>query len=157
MKQREYVGKYIVYENGDVYSKKLKRFLIRRLDKCGYQCVSIANKRMFLHRIVAIVYIDNPLNKRCVNHINGIKTDNNVKNLEWCTHSENNKHAYATGLKKPTPRLNNKLVIDTITNEIYNSAKELANKKSLAYSSLIHKLNGSRRNNTIYKYYKTPN
>lgn len=157
MKHKEYLEKYIVYENGDVYSKKLKRFLIRRLDKSGYQCVSIANKRMFLHRIVAITFIDNPLNKRCVNHINGIKTDNNVKNLEWCTHSENNKHAYATGLKKPTPRLNNKLVINTITNEIYNSAKELSIKTSLVYPSLINKLNGTRKNNTIYKYYKTPN
>lgn len=63
-------------------------------------------KKLFYHRLIAIAFIPNPDNQPCVNHKNWIKTDNSIDNLEWCTYSENNKHAYWIWLKKVTENNN---------------------------------------------------
>ena len=74
-------------------------------ERGGYYCVVLSKEgktqKINIHRLVADAFIENPLNKPLVNHINGNKLTNTVCNLEWCTHSENHKHAYATGLKDP--------------------------------------------------------
>lgn len=64
----------------------------------GYKRISLfknlKSKNYPLHRLVAIAFIDNPENKSFINHKDGIKTNNFVNNLEWCTISENQIHAY---------------------------------------------------------------
>ncbi len=64
----------------------------------GYIWVSVYPKQYLLHRLVALVFILNPLNKEHVNHIDGDKQNNNVSNLEWCTNQENSQHAHDIGL-----------------------------------------------------------
>lgn len=68
----------------------------------GYLSVGLAmhsiKKKFKVHRLVAMAFISNPEKKPFINHKNGIKTDNRVINLEWCTRSENATHAVKTGL-----------------------------------------------------------
>lgn len=67
-------------------------------NKNKYFVISFNNKDYKFHRVVAELFIDNPLNKPFVNHKDGNKQNNVVSNLEWVTHSENMLHAYKIGL-----------------------------------------------------------
>lgn len=72
----------------------------------GYERVTLFKnnnrKRVMVHRLVAQHFVDNPKNKPEVNHIDGNKRNNKLTNLEWVTSSENQLHAFKTGLQKPT-------------------------------------------------------
>jgi len=91
---------YMVSNVGRIKSLKYdkERMLIPVLHPNGYYRISISkngtSKLFLLHRLVAIAFLQNKKNHKCVNHKNGVKTDNSVENLEWCSYSENIKHAF---------------------------------------------------------------
>lgn len=94
-----YNGIYQVSSDGRV-KNAYGHFLKAETTRNGYKRVVFYDRKKFsVHRLVALTFIPNPENKEVVNHKNGIKTDNRVENLEWNTWSENEKHAYAAGLK----------------------------------------------------------
>lgn len=71
--------------------------------KYHYLCVSLTKngrRNFFIHRLVAEAFLAKVPGKNIVNHKDGNKLNNCVDNLEWCTQSENIKHAYRTGLRK---------------------------------------------------------
>lgn len=78
------------------FTKHVKGYLYISLNK--YINSSKIRKTFKVHRLVATAFIPNPFNKEQVNHINGIKTDNRLENLEWATNDENMQHAIKKGL-----------------------------------------------------------
>ncbi len=86
--------------------RRLKgKLLALQINKCGYPTVSLCReckpKTFQVHRLVALAFVAGSGPQ--VNHINGIKTDNRPENLEWCSASHNQKHAFRIGLNKSRP------------------------------------------------------
>lgn len=93
-----YKDNYVVFDNGDIFS--ITGGIIHpHPNRFGYLRCHINDGEETIHRIIAKCFVPNVLDKPCVNHINGIKTDNRAVNLEWCTYSENSHHAYNNRLR----------------------------------------------------------
>ncbi len=97
-------GLYQVSSLGKVKNRKLLN-IKPQINTHGYEYVSLyknsLKKHYSIHRLIALHFIPNPENKKCVNHIDGNKLNNSLNNLEWCTSSENNIHALENNLRKP--------------------------------------------------------
>lgn len=90
--------------NNQFYIVKRIRYLSPTDNGNGYKIIGLKvnNKRKnyYLHRLVAIAFIPNPLNKPEVNHLNFDRTDNRASNLEWCTDLENTNYS-TINMRKP--------------------------------------------------------
>lgn len=97
------LDRYIEYIN-PIHGKATRYFkkgilLKINTDLFGYKYVVFGKyKREFCHRVIGRYFIANPENKPFINHINGVKGDNRIENLEWVTKRENSLHAFRTGL-----------------------------------------------------------
>jgi hypothetical protein len=89
----EYKENYLVYPDGRIWIKNSNRFAKLGTYPNGYLTVKINRKNELVHRVVATCFIPNSENKSDVNHKDGIKSNNNVNNLEWNTRFDNMKHS----------------------------------------------------------------
>ena len=144
----KYTG-YLIYNDGTIFSVKSNKYLKIRYKKgYGYVdlCINGKNKTFLLHRLIADCFIDNVENKPCVNHIDGIKKNNDFFNLEWVTYKENMIHASKNNLiqigeKHYLTSLNNLNVL--LIRKRYKSEKISQNKLGLEFGvsrSVIQKI-----------------
>ncbi len=115
------------------------------VDRCGYEKLTLSKngKRhtAYVHRLVALTFLDVEAGKSYVNHKNGIKTDNNLENLEWVTPKENSLHAFLNGLVKH-PAKSHQQVLDNETGLIYDTILALAKALNRTYTGTkkrVHK------------------
>lgn len=93
---------YLISENGEIWSKRYNKFLKPAKTKDGYLqvCLCPGNGKQYsfkVHRLVAMAYIENPDQKKEVNHLDYNRVNNFFKNLEWTTHDENFKYSFDAG------------------------------------------------------------
>ena len=160
-------GLYKVSEKGSIYSiprPGTKGGILKYKYDGDYYRVSLykdgVGKQFLVHRILMETFVPNPLKKPQVNHIDGDKTNNDLNNLEWVTKSENQLHAYATGLQKvniveahkvrheQTKRKVMQLSMDGKELKTFNSIKEAAKHIGRKDGTHISAVARGKRNST---------
>lgn len=159
-----YENQYLVSNTGDVWSLRNKRKLKPATDKYGYfyfvLCVDGRRKTVKAHRLVAITFIENPLNKPTVNHLNGVRNDNRVENLAWATEKEQiedamkrdalpnifkNTDYQAMGAKRNFGRRKTAVYLDGELLGIYGSLLDASKDQRVNYSKASECANGHRK------------
>jgi len=150
---------YFVTTWGRAFSIRGKE-LTPQTGKRGYKTLRTTQKNLPVHRLVAKAFIPNPDNKPYINHKDGIKTNNTIKNLEWCTAKENYTHAIETGLAQskaiwkysPLPKKGDnakfsveqaRSVVKLIREKGYTYTKAGAT-EGMSYSTVAHIMTGRR-------------
>lgn len=133
---------------GNKSNHKKEMIMKQRLNYKGYYVITLCknSKRStnLVHRLIAQAFIPNPENLPQINHRNGIKTDNNINNLEWCTNSYNqleaNRMGFCENRIKKCIEVNRKPIIQyDLEGNIINkfiSLREASNKTGLSYKSM---------------------
>lgn len=154
--------RYQVSDQGRVRNKKTGHIKATRHDADGYLKVTLVDirhkcKRTYrktVHRLVAEAFLKGGHSDYQVNHINGVKDDNRLFNLEWCTGSENVKHAYATGLRKPSGGRGPIRPVEVVElNTVYPNLHECAKAIGSNSGNLSHYLHADANTKTIKGYH----
>ena len=141
---------YLVSNKGEIKNKTTGNIFCGSLDKIsGYMRTAINKKSYAIHYMVALTFIPNPENKKTVNHIDKIRTNNRVENLEWSTHAEQNIHKNIKTKEYKSHKNGKKILrIDKETNNIIETYETIM----LASKWILENINKTNTNNMdIYK------
>ena len=160
----DYEGLYEMSNLGSIRSQARTGtkggILKQKLSNTGYWSVRLSKNGTVrsnnVHRIFAKLFIPNPENKPCINHKDGVKSNNDINNLEWCTYKENTAHAIDAGLQTPThmnlsnvcgknhPKSKTTYQYDSSNNKLrsFDSRKEASETTGVAMCSISQVCNG---------------
>lgn len=143
---KDFENLYLISNFGRIKSINRNIILKQSIDRYGYYKLSLnkLNKPYYFttHRLVALNFIPNIDKLPQVNHIDGNKLNNNVKNLEWTSVSDNLKHAFKIGLKNQNGERNHK---STLTKDDVLTIRDLYKNTNITHQKLSEMYNVSRR------------
>lgn len=168
---KEYEDSYQISDFGRIFTKRrlignqihYGKELVPQITSDGYLKVTLSkngiSKKYYLHRLVAIQFLDNPNNLPQVNHIDGNKFNNIVTNLEWCTKQENQNHAIRTGLmqrgqNRPSAKLTESQVLEIYKLKGILKAQDIAEQYGVSKNTINCILRGSKWNYLYKQYFK---
>lgn len=128
-----YKGNYYISNYGRVYSVKRKKFLREIDNNNGYKRIGINGKLLYIHKLVALVFVPNPNNFSEINHKDENKSNNNSCNLEWCDHKYNMNY----GTQRARAATKRKKKIKQILNDV-----EIATFESIKEANLLTGISG---------------
>lgn len=150
---------YEVSNLGKVRNIKSGKVLKPQLNRNGYLMHLLyennKQKHLYLHRIIAIAFIDNPEEKPCVNHIDENKLNNDLSNLEWCTVKENNIHGTRT--KRVAEKCFKKVIQLDLNDNVLNEFESMTQAEQETGASVSHIsscCNGKRKSAGGFKWRK---
>ena len=137
-------NRYTVSIFGDIYDMKKFRYVRQEISRKDYwyvriKSISCKRQQVFIHRLVAFEFIQNPYNKPTVNHIDGNRKNNKFNNLEWATYSENNLHSYRSNGRKSALAVP---IYCIETGKIYKSSYDASKDTGIPQSSINRCANG---------------
>ena len=126
-----------------VLNGKLRKL---KLHRSGYHHLGLTKdgetKYRLVHRLAAQAFIPNPESKPQVNHIDGVKTNNNVSNLEWATHKENTVHAVENKLIKTKLNKEDVIAIRLLYSKGKHKLRDISSLFNVHYSTISEIVNG---------------
>lgn len=166
-----YEDSYQISDSGRIFTKRrlignqiyYGKELVPQLTSDGYLKVTLSknckSKKYYLHRLVAIQFLDNLDNLSQVNHIDGNKLNNSITNLEWCTKQENQNHAIRTGLmqigqERPSSKLTEQQVLEIYKLKGVLKAQDIADRYKVSKNTINCILRGSKWKYLYKQYFK---
>lgn len=160
---------YMASSDGKILSKYTGRFLKPRVTQFGYEQVTLSEGGVhfvrLVHRVIAQAFIPNPDHKPQVNHIDEVKTNNEVGNLEWVTCKENINHGTkiergvsTVGLEalrasaRRAAEFRKRRVVNVDTGEIYGSVREAADSVGARHYNIVAACRGRYRTCMGYRW-----